>query len=164
MTAVMTPSAALTGTLTRLLRQMAAIKAHVGARQRHGVEWSAYPVLMHLVSAGPMRSSALAELVCSDPSTVSRQAAALVEVGFVDRLPDPHDGRACQLTATDRGRAVFEQMLLERDQLMSTVLQDWADADVDTLVRLLDRLTADLDHHRPALLTPHDTLENPDDH
>ena len=50
---------------------------------------------------GPHRSNALAEAVHSDPSTVSRQIAALVKVGYVERRPDPADGRACLLAATD---------------------------------------------------------------
>ena len=38
-----------------------------------------------------------------DKSTVSRQVASLVDLGLVDRAPDPADGRAQVLTAVGRG-------------------------------------------------------------
>lgn len=144
----------------RLTRQIGALRAHITAHRRHGVEWSSYVVLFHLVKGGAMRSNALAELVCSDPSTISRQTASLVEHGFVERRPDPDDGRAIQLAATEKGLATFQQMRDERDALLAGVLVDWDPADVQTLTHLLDRFTTDLEHHRPRLLKTFDALEN----
>ncbi|WP_162248105.1 MarR family winged helix-turn-helix transcriptional regulator [Angustibacter sp. Root456] len=152
-------SSELSAQVVRLTRQVAALRAHLTNRARHGVEWSAYVVLFHLVKAGAMRSSALAEMVCSDPSTISRQTASLVEHGLVERRPDPDDGRAVQLAATDAGRALFDQMRAERDGLIASVLVDWDPADVATLAHLLDRFTTDLERHRPRLLKTLDSLE-----
>ena len=153
------PSSELSAQVVRLTRQVGTLRAHLTNRSRHGVEWSAYVVLFHLVKSGAMRSNALAELVCSDPSTISRQTASLVDHGLVERRPDPDDGRAVQLAATDQGRALFDQMREERDGLIASVLVDWDDADVRTLTALLDRFTTDLEHHRPRLLKTIDTLE-----
>nr|WP_284289046.1 MarR family transcriptional regulator [Angustibacter aerolatus] len=91
------------GQITRLMRQLGSIKAHVSQRRRHGVEYSAYVLLFHLIRHGAMRSSALAEAVVSDPSTVSRQTASLVDLGLVERLPDPADRRAVLLAPTPAG-------------------------------------------------------------
>jgi DNA-binding MarR family transcriptional regulator len=146
--------------VVRLTRQVAGLRAHLTSHQRHGVEWSSYVVLFHLVKSGAMRSNALAELVCSDPSTISRQTASLVEHGLVERRPDPDDGRAVQLAATDKGLELFQQMRDERDTLLAGVLVDWDPTDVQTLTRLLDRFTTDLEHHRPRLLKTFDALEN----
>src|SRR4051794_35740785 len=44
--------------------------------------------------ARAVRVSALAEVLHSDVSTVSRQVSTLVDLGFVRRGPDPDDGRA----------------------------------------------------------------------
>lgn len=152
-------SSELSAQVVRLTRQVATLRAHLTSRARHGVEWSAYVVLFHLVKSGAMRSSALAEMVCSDPSTISRQTASLVEHGLVERRPDPDDGRAVQLAATDAGRALFDQMRAERDGLIASVLIDWDPADVASLAHLLDRFTTDLEHHRPRLLKTIDSLE-----
>ncbi|MDZ7884163.1 MAG: MarR family transcriptional regulator [Mycobacterium sp.] len=53
-----------------------------------------------------MRSSELATMVNSDPSTVSRQVAQLVERGHVERVPDERNGRAFVLAVTQSGREV----------------------------------------------------------
>lgn len=155
----MTNTAELSNQVARLVRQIAALRAQVSTRQRHGVEWSAYVPLFHLVKDGAMRSSELADLVCADPSTVSRQVAALVELGCVERRSDPDDGRAVQLAATDRGHDLFRQMRDERDAMFAAVLVDWDDTDVHTLTALLERFTDDLERRRPRLLQDPTTPE-----
>ncbi len=146
--------------VVRLMRQLAALKAQSAAHSRHGVEWSSYPLLLHLVQDGPMRSSTLAERICADPSTVSRQAATLVEQGLVERRPDPDDRRAVQLAVTDRGAALFATMRADREAMFDTVLRDWSDDDVRQLTELLARFTADLERHRPSLLKTFTLQEN----
>jgi DNA-binding MarR family transcriptional regulator len=155
------PAAAELGTqVVRLTRQMAALKAHATSKHRHGVEWSSYVLLFHLVKhVQPMRSSELAEVVCADPSTISRQTASLVEHGLVERRPDPDDRRAVQLVATESGHALFARMRDERDELFAGVLQDWRPEDVRNLASLLDRFTTDLERHRPRLLKQLETQE-----
>jgi DNA-binding MarR family transcriptional regulator len=135
--------------MVRLMRQLGRLKAQAG--NRHGLEWSSYVLLFHLVSEGPMRSSVLAERVAADPSTVSRQAATLVELGLVERRPDPADRRAVQLAATDHGTQLFRRVRENRDAILEAVLCDWSDADVEQLTELLARFTTDLERHRPLL-------------
>ncbi|GAB3679501.1 MarR family winged helix-turn-helix transcriptional regulator [Angustibacter aerolatus] len=140
------------GQITRLMRQLGSIKAHVSQRRRHGVEYSAYVLLFHLIRHGAMRSSALAEAVVSDPSTVSRQTASLVDLGLVERLPDPADRRAVLLAPTPAGVELFHQMRAERDEMFHLLLDDWSDDDVRDLTRLLTRLTDDMERLRPVLI------------
>src|SRR5262245_11500612 len=68
-----------------------------------GFDRSAFILLKNLIHMGPSRSSALAAAVHSDPSTVSRQVAALVRDGLVERRADQDDGRASLLAATPAG-------------------------------------------------------------
>ncbi|WP_426564078.1 MarR family winged helix-turn-helix transcriptional regulator [Angustibacter sp. McL0619] len=146
--------------VVRLTRQMGALKAHASSKHRHGVEWSSYVLLFHLVKHGqPMRASLLAEVVCADPSTISRQTASLVENGLVERRPDPDDGRAAQLVATTKGRELYAQVRTNRDELFAGVLADWQADDVRQLATLLDRFTTDLERHRPHLLKQIETQE-----
>ncbi len=114
-----------------------------------GVERAAYVLLARLVMDGPHRSNALAEAVHSDPSTVSRQIAALVRIGYVERRPDPADGRACLLAATAEGHRVFEANRDLRNREISTVTSDWDEADRERLVELMDRFTTALETHHP---------------
>jgi DNA-binding MarR family transcriptional regulator len=118
-----------------------------------------------LIKEGPMRSGALAEAVCSDPSTVSRQVAMLVEQGLVRREADPHDGRISVLAATDRGREAAAAMKRRRDALVASVMADWSPLERERFAELLARF---LDGYRDAypdfVAAVHDgewtTLEN----
>jgi DNA-binding MarR family transcriptional regulator len=142
----------LSAQVVRLIRQLGALKAQAPNVSAPGIEWSSYALLFHLDQHGPMRSSALAESVCADPSTVSRQAATLVEQGLVERRPDPADRRAVQLAVTARGAALFAEMRAQREAMFDTVLRDWSDEDIERLTELLTRFTSDLERRRPSLL------------
>jgi len=69
-------------------------QASLGARisKVGGFDRSAVILLKTLVALGPTRSSALAAAIHSDPSTVSRQVAALVGRGLLERRADQLDG------------------------------------------------------------------------
>src|ERR1700760_1526656 len=91
----------------RLMRGFARVRSQLLALARDDVDWSAHLLITKLAVAGPLRSSALAELLPADPSTVSRQVATLVKDGFVERRADPQDGRASLLVVTERGEQVY---------------------------------------------------------
>ncbi len=128
--------------LIRLIRLIE--RRHPSKVGPDGVERAAYVLLARLVLEGPRRSNALADAVHSDPSTVSRQVAALVRVGLVERRSDPEDGRASLLAATDEGRRVFEANRDLRNREISRVTEAWDEDDRVLLVSLLERLTTDL--------------------
>lgn len=133
--------------LIRLLERKRLSKGRVVGND--GIERAAYVLLTRLVIDGPHRSNALAEAVHSDPSTVSRQVAALVRIGYVERRPDPADGRACLLAATDEGHRVFEAHRDLRNREISRVTSDWDEADRERLVDLMDRFTSALEANDP---------------
>lgn len=61
-------------------------------------------VLSQLLQSGPMRVGELAQQVpCSQP-TATTMVSHLEAMGLVAREPDPSDGRAIQVTLTERGR------------------------------------------------------------
>ncbi|MFV0461017.1 MAG: MarR family winged helix-turn-helix transcriptional regulator [Actinomycetales bacterium] len=112
----------------------------------------AVPLLARLVTDGPKRSSALAELACLDPSTVSRQVDQLVKNGLVRRTADPDDGRATLLEATDQGRSELSAYGQRIGDLLAAVLQDWTPDQVETLTVSLRRLNEDAARRLPSLL------------
>jgi DNA-binding MarR family transcriptional regulator len=135
----------------RFIRGFKSLQAQTAHRVRHGVDPSAYPVLFQLVES-PKRTTELATCLHADTSTVSRQVTSLVDVGFVERTEDPEDRRATILVATDAGRAAFDAMKRDRDQLMGQIVADWSAPDVATLVRLLSRFNDDFDVARKAII------------
>jgi DNA-binding MarR family transcriptional regulator len=108
------------GRLSRLLRRIGASSAEMG----HG----AVSALFTLVSHKSMRLGDLAAREGVAPPTLSRIVAGLVDRGYVRRMPDPNDGRASLVTATEEGARVATG-------LYSTRLRE--------LQRRLDRLPPD---------------------
>lgn len=113
-----------------------------------GVEGAAFVCLFRLLRDGPMRSSELAVLVNSDPSTVSRQVTQLVEHGHVERIRDEKDGRAYLLAVTDSGRSVADRMHRIRTSNIGLAIEEWSQEDRSTLVELLDRFLTDYERVR----------------
>jgi DNA-binding MarR family transcriptional regulator len=118
-----------------------------------GVDGAAYVCLFRLLRDGPMRSSELAAMVNSDPSTVSRQVGQLVERGHVARVPDERDGRAFVLAVTPSGEEAAAAIQQRRTENLGRVIEGWAEEDRAKLVGLLDRFLTDYETIRPDLPT-----------
>ena len=130
--------------LTGFIRQMKRGIGQMSATtRRDGIEYAAFGLLAHLVTEGPKRTTALAESVHADPSTVSRQTAVLVRHGLLERRPDPEDGRASILAATPDGERVFHEHRKEHCLRMADILAGWPVDDVRRLTNLLTRLNRD---------------------
>lgn len=117
-----------------------------------GVDRSTILLLKSLMHLGPSRSSALAAAVHSDPSTVSRQIAALVRDGLVERRADPEDGRASVLAATEVGIQVLEEQRRRIGLALARVVRQWAPEDVETFLDLLERFVADHERQLPEMI------------
>src|SRR4051812_26042128 len=59
-------------------------------------------------AGGPLTVNRLAQTLGLDGSTVTRQVAALADRGFVNRRPDPDDGRAIVVSLSPAGRREME--------------------------------------------------------
>ncbi|MBB3043028.1 MarR family winged helix-turn-helix transcriptional regulator [Nocardioides soli] len=120
------------GRIRRLLRER--------ARTVHEeLQSSTYLLLSWLDTRGPLRASEISETFGIDKGAISRQVQHLIELGLVDRAPDPDDGRATLLSASETARtrlaAVKEASRLWLDQR----LDDLPDEDLAAFVGLLGR-------------------------
>ncbi|HJP74646.1 MAG TPA: MarR family transcriptional regulator [Pseudonocardiaceae bacterium] len=138
---------AILNQLVRFMRLSKRAASRFASAHSDGIEQAAYLILYVLVSEGPRRTTALAEAVHSDTSTVSRQVGALVRHGLVERQADPADGRACLLAATPRGIECFEAHRKARTSEMMQVLANWSNEDLRAGAELLDRLNGELERY-----------------
>jgi DNA-binding MarR family transcriptional regulator len=136
------------GQLVRLVRLIERVQAQYQAEHTDAVDRATYLLLVHLVKDGAHRAGALAEAVHSDPSTVSRQVAHLVQLGLVERVADPADGRATLLVATAEGRRVFDENRQLRNRSLAAMMSDWPEADRQAFARLLTRFTDSFECHK----------------
>jgi DNA-binding MarR family transcriptional regulator len=108
------------------------------------VDRAGYLALRMLESMGPTSTKALAMALNLDASTVTRQITALESGGFVERRPDPNDGRSSTIVLTAEGRRTMAEVEQERRQGMAALIGTWAERDKVTLGRALSRLNASL--------------------
>ena len=112
------------------------------------VDYSAFPILKLLTHQGPMRLSALAQVLGLDASTVSRHARQLEDRGLLERTDDPDDGRASRVEVSEAGRASLEQAFEARHHVISAALEGISESERETLRDLLHRVVKTLtDQH-----------------
>lgn len=115
------------GTLIRRVKRMMGQRAREVHPDLHPMT---YVILTHLAASGPMRGADLSDAFGMDKGGVSRQVQALVDLGLVERHPDPEDRRAILLDATDEGRSRLEAMSRSRSERFDRRLGDWSDAEL----------------------------------
>jgi DNA-binding MarR family transcriptional regulator len=125
-----------------LLRSSHRTRARLLAAAAEDEKWSSNMVLKCIANEGPLRASALAEYLKSDPSTVSRQVAGLVKDGLLERRSDPDDGRASLLALTPKADAVVAEHDRVRLAQFAEMLAGWSDADLHRFAAMLSRFTA----------------------
>jgi DNA-binding MarR family transcriptional regulator len=114
------------------------------------IDYSAFPILKLLTHQGPMRLSALAQVLGLDASTVSRHARQLEDKGLLERTGDPDDGRASRVAVSERGHACLAKGFETRKHVIASALEGWSDEERETLRAQLHRLVE-------TLLTQHDS-------
>ncbi|SPF38101.1 Uncharacterized HTH-type transcriptional regulator YxaD [Candidatus Desulfosporosinus infrequens] len=100
---------------------------------------SAYLLLGQITSHGAAGVKALAEESHLDISTISRQAAALEQKGYVYRIPDPFDGRAYSLQITDLGTKEYNEHKQARLSKFADILKNWSDEESEAFGKLIQK-------------------------
>lgn len=124
--------------MTRLARTIALVGRPPEAAC--GVDRAGYLLLRTLERIGPASINTIAAAVGLDGSTVTRQVAAMKELGLVERTTNPGDRRSCIISPTADGRTVMRQMRRQRRSNLDAVTSDWTDDDRTALGRLLTKL------------------------
>jgi len=104
------------------------------------VDHSGIIILATLDRLGSMRMSDLAAEIGLDRSTISRQVAAVVRSGYVQKVGDAADARASQLQLTARGNAARRKLAEAWRQIVTELVEDWSADEQAQLGRLLGKL------------------------
>jgi DNA-binding MarR family transcriptional regulator len=139
--------------LEGLFRLSANKRSDAGQAQAIGVEVTraGYAVLRCLSDAGTLSIRAVADACSMDAAAASRQVSQLVGAGLVDRRTADGDARTAELTLTDRGHAVYEDLVKYRLSRLGAAVGSWSPEDRATLAHLVARLTRDLRATPPPL-------------
>jgi DNA-binding MarR family transcriptional regulator len=138
-----------THAVLRLIRAQSHLQSRFAAELGgvHGLSVNELMLLMQLdhAAGGRLRRVDLAERLEVNQSSVTRMLAPMEKVGWIARAEDPRDGRVGYVVLTAAGRRLAREGATTLAQQAAALFGDlWTEREVDTLARLLGRLTANL--------------------
>jgi DNA-binding MarR family transcriptional regulator len=135
----------LTAGMARLVRTAKHLGHRVAADLYGDLPSFGWALLVPLEQDGEQRCSALAGQVGVDVSVASRQVSALERAGYVQRRPDPVDGRANLIGLSEAGAAALAHTRDVRSQWATEALSDWTEDEARQFTALLEKLADGLD-------------------
>jgi len=135
----------LTAGLARLVRTTRYLGHRVAADLYGDLPSFGWALLLPLEQHGEQRCSALAAQVGVDVSVASRQVSALERSGYVERRPDPADGRASLIRLSPAGVAALAHTRDVRSQWAADALPDWTEAEARQFTARLEKLADGLE-------------------
>lgn len=129
------------GVLIRRVRRVIGERAHA---VHPDLLPASYLMLSHIREHGPLRASAVGAVLEVDKGAISRQVQHLIDLGLVDRAPDPEDGRATLLSASEEAVRRLDAVAEERSELLARRLDDWSAEDLAGFAASLRRYNRSL--------------------
>ena len=86
----------------------------------------------------------LAEAMKLAPATVSELVESLVKKDFLQRVQNPDDRRAVQITLTDHGQTMLDQCIQCVDSLCEKLLAGLSASERTAMLNALAKITSDL--------------------
>jgi len=123
------------------------IRRVIGERARavhEDLQPASYLMLSWLADEGPARASAMVENFSIDKGAVSRQLQHLVDLGLVVRTPDPDDGRATLVAASDDAVRRMADVTEHRRKWLDEQLADWDAEELSGFAAMLERYNSSL--------------------
>jgi DNA-binding MarR family transcriptional regulator len=135
----------LTAGVAQLVRTVKHLGSRVASDLYGDLPSFGWALLVPLEQGGEQRCSALAAQVGVDVSVASRQVSALERSGYVQRRPDPVDGRASLISLSAAGAGALAHTRDVRSQWAGEALADWTEDDARQFTALLEKLAHGLD-------------------
>lgn len=129
------------GVLIRRVRRVIGVRARA---VHESLQPASYLMLGYVAEHGPIRASAMVEVFEIDKGAVSRQVQHLIDLGLIERTPDPEDGRATLLSITDDAVRRMQDVAEHRRKWLDEQLGDWSDTQLAAFAGELARYNAAL--------------------
>jgi DNA-binding MarR family transcriptional regulator len=126
-----------------LLWDSPSVQSEILAKSGETLDQPSHQTLRHLLAWGPMRPSAVSEVLGTGASHVSKIVRRLEQDGLVQRSTDPSDGRATLISLTPAGEVAARGVYELGDRMIAEVLDGWSAADVRRFTDLTERFVDD---------------------
>lgn len=120
-----------------------AFQGEVLAKSGESIDQPSHATLRHLLAWGPMRPTALSQVLGTGASHVSKIVRRLEADGLVQRTTDPSDGRATLIRLTEAGETAAQGVYALGDRMIAEVLDGWSETDVRAYTDLTARFVKD---------------------
>jgi MarR family transcriptional regulator, transcriptional regulator for hemolysin len=121
-------------------------RAFAGALAEAGGSIPSWQVLLALELRGRRTQHELAQAIGIEGPTLTRQLDALEQAGLVLRNRDPLDRRAIRVEPTDRGRALFEELMKAARAFDERLRGELSEDEIAQLRRLLAEVKENVTH------------------
>lgn len=122
-----------------------ALRQLIFESEEFAIEPGQMDTLEKLVVHESMRMGELADAMKVDPSTATRAVQKLIKDGLAERVAHDGDARVVVVGPTERGRAVFLQVVERRRRLVLLVLEQFAEDEREKVAEILERFSAAVD-------------------
>ena len=126
-----------------LLWDSPSMQSEILAKSGETLDQPSHQTLRHLLAWGPMRPTAVSEVLGTGASHVSKIVRRLEQDGLVQRSADPSDGRATLISLTPAGEVAARGVYELGDRMIAEVLDGWSAADVRRFTALTERFVDD---------------------
>ncbi len=134
--------------LSTLIRRLKRVVAERAVEVHPDLQPAAYWILTHLEHHGSQRAATVAEHLELDKGAVSRHVQHLLDLGLLDRTPDPDDGRATLLALSEDGARRLSAVDQHRRQWFGEALGSWDDDELAGFAAGLSRYNRTLEQAR----------------
>ncbi len=107
--------------------------------REHGLSEQQWRVLRALAEAGSMEIHALGAMCGIHPASLSRMLPMLESEKRIERRPGKTDQRSSTISITPKGRALFERMARESEEIYAAIERRIGARELAQLYELLDR-------------------------
>ena len=104
-----------------------------------GLSEQQWRVIRALAEAGSMDINALGEVCQIHPASLSRMLPNLERDGRIERRTDRDDQRYTIVSITAKGKALFQRIAKESEQIYASIERRIGSRELDTLYELLDK-------------------------
>src|SRR6478609_6352360 len=144
-----------------VISRLGRVRGHLDAQldelfAAHGLSAPSFGVLVTLArvdDGGGVSQRRLMDELGLTSGTISVRMDRLVELGLIERKPDPESKRTTLITLTARGRELFERIVPAHLANERRLLAALSDDELQTLSGLLRKLLVEFEGSRPAART-----------
>ncbi|NNE97228.1 MAG: MarR family transcriptional regulator [Acidimicrobiales bacterium] len=110
-------------------------------RKDFGIIRAEYHLLMCLAHYPILSAQEVSRLTRRPRNSISRAVHRMLDVGYLDRAPDPNDGRQALLTITPAGRRLHDKISARLADRQEQILAPLTAAERQQLDRILQKLS-----------------------